>query len=310
MLEWKRIVLADKARVASSHAVTAKTVYGVFSADAEQSSRFLACMAGAEAPLSGEILLDGHAISSRRARIGYLPAGAPFPGESTPAELLELVARVKGVKPSDRFLAIGEVLAFAELSHKKQSLISSLSAAERIRLGIAQAWLGSPDVLILDCIASGLPASDIRAIKRMVRRLAERGACVLLSLARPSDLFGMADRFLIVENGEVTPPLSRADVLSGSTLSLTLGRSSKDAESFLLGLHPVRSCRAVERSGDEPLTYLVRSCRSGIAETVADELRSAGFDLLECREEPLGESERILRRACVSSTPTAKEETK
>ena len=310
MLEWKQIALSDKARIKSSHTAETATVYGVFSADAEQSSRFLACMAGAETPPCGKVLLDGQAIAARRSRLGYFPAGAPFPDECTPAELLDFVARIKEVKPSDRFLAIGEMLAFAELSHKKQGLISSLTVAERTRLGIAQAYLASPDVLFLDCAASGLPASEIRSIKRMIRRLADRGACVFLSLARPADLFGIADRFLLVENGEVTSPLSRADVLSGSTLFLSFGKSSTGVEAFLYGTNHIHSCQALDRPSDEPAAYLVRSSRSGIAEAVANDLRSAGFDLLECREEPLGESERILRRACVSSSPKAKEDAK
>ncbi len=309
-MNLEQLALTANARTKISLDAKPSTVYGVFSADPNESSRFLACLAGAETSLFGRVLIDGQALSSNRSRIGYLPNGNPFPREHTVWELFEFLAKMKGVKASDRFLSIGEALALVELSHAKKRLISSLTSAELTRLGVVQAWIGKPDVLILDCQTSGLPASEIRVLRRVIRRFADHGACVFLALARPGDLFGIADRFLVLDDGEVKGPLDHGEILSGSTVRLTALGEPRDLESFFDISEHICSYRMLDRAENTPIAYLLRSRRSGIADSLRSEMEQAGFDVGDCTEEPLGEAERILRRAGASAAPTAKEKTK
>ncbi len=293
-----------------SHNVNSSTVYGVFSADPIENSRFFSCLAGSESPFFGRVLLGGQEISAGRIKIGYFPSGNPFPREHTVEELLAFVAKLKGVKASGRFLAVGEALALTELSHIKQHLISSLSDAELCRLGVAQAWIGKPDVLLLDCRIAGLPASEIRFLRRTVRRIADHGgACVFLSLARPSDLFGIVDRFFVLENGETDGPLTHGEILSGSTVRVRADGDPAKLESLFAETEHIRAYRMLPAEGDTPPTYRLRSCRSGIARSLRDTMEASGFHVMECAEEPTSEAMRILRRSGVSITPNAKETT-
>jgi ABC-type multidrug transport system ATPase subunit len=294
-----------------SYKVNPSTVYGVFSADPTESSRFLSCLAGVEPSFFGRVLLGGQEMTPNRFKIGYFPSGNPFPREHTVGELLEFVAKLKGVKSSDRFLAVGEALALTELSHIKQRLISSLSGAELCRLGVAQAWIGKPDVLLLDCQVAGLPSSEIRFLRRVICRIADRGgACIFLSLARPSDLFGFADRFFVLENGEANGPLTQAEILSGSTVRVRVDGDIRKLESLFDRIEHIRSYRLLSNVGEALPIYRLRSCRSGIAESVRNAMEEAGFSVMECVEEPISETARILRRAGVSISPNAKEKAK
>lgn len=170
-------------------------------------------LTGYLSPSTGVARIAGHDMSKDRLagsqRLGYLPENGPLYPDMTPATLLAFFADARGLSPqqrSDRIDRVVELCSLASVYHKP---ISKLSKGFRQRVGMAQAMLHEPDVLILDEPTAGLDPNQILEVRRTMRRLG-REKTILLSTHVLQEVEAMADRVIVVNEGRLVAdgPLS------------------------------------------------------------------------------------------------------
>jgi ABC-2 type transport system ATP-binding protein len=157
-------------------------------------------------PTSGDVRIDGIDIARApheiRRRIGFLPDTPPLYGEMTVGQFLGFVAELRGVARGDAAARVREVEDKTGTREVHDELISTLSHGFRQRVGVAQALVHNPKLLILDEPTSGLDPVQIIEMRTMIRNL--RGAhTVLLSSHILSEISQTCDRLLVIQAGEI-----------------------------------------------------------------------------------------------------------
>jgi ABC-2 type transport system ATP-binding protein len=184
--------------------------------------RVLSCFL---APTRGTAVLDGHSIADdtravRRA-LGYLPEAVPLPPEMRVREYLAFRAALKAIPRRQRRAAVDGAIGAAGLDQRGGQIIGTLSRGYRQRVGLADALLAAPPILILDEPTVGLDPNQIRETHALIRSLARERA-VLLSTHILSDVEALAGRVVILHGGRV-----RADG-TPAALRERLGAASLD----------------------------------------------------------------------------------
>jgi ABC-2 type transport system ATP-binding protein len=155
---------------------------------------------------SGSVVIDGlsidrHPIDVKR-RIGYLPESTPLYGDLRVREYLELRARLKGVPRRDLGKRLDYVLERCVLKDRTRQLISTLSKGYRQRVGIADALIGDPKLLILDEPTIGLDPNQIRQVRSLIKELGQSHTIILSTHILP-EVEMVCDRVVIVARGKV-----------------------------------------------------------------------------------------------------------
>ncbi|MCA9002755.1 MAG: ABC transporter ATP-binding protein, partial [Planctomycetes bacterium] len=134
-------------------------------------------------PDAGRILVMGHDLAkdpiAAKACMGYLPEGAPLYPDMTPTSLLRFVAAARNIPSAQRASAIDRAIGLLELEAVRDQRIETLSKGFKRRVGLAQAILHDPDVLILDEPTDGLDPNQKHVVREMIRRMAENKVIVL-----------------------------------------------------------------------------------------------------------------------------------
>ena len=163
-------------------------------------------LAGALAPSSGSAVVDGHDILTdpieARRSIGYLPEVPPLYTELSVDDQLELAAALKGLSGRAARQAVASSVERCALGDDRRRLIGTLSRGQQQRVGIAQAIVGDPPVLILDEPTSGLDARQNQGVRALIRALA--GAhTILLSTHILTEVSLLCARVVVVRRGAV-----------------------------------------------------------------------------------------------------------
>ncbi len=163
-------------------------------------------LTGYLAPSAGTARIAGHDMAADRraaaARLGYLPENGPLYHDMTPLGLLRFFAAARGLSgrhARERVEAVVEQCALHSVAGKA---IGKLSRGYRQRVGMAQALLHEPDVLVLDEPTAGLDPNQIREVRHTIRRLG-REKTVLLSTHILQEVDAMADRILMISEGRL-----------------------------------------------------------------------------------------------------------
>ncbi len=157
-------------------------------------------------PNAGTATIAGHDILDEpleaRRHLGYMPENVPLYDDLRVTEYLEYRARLKGICGSSVRQQMGFVIDRCGLEPKRRNLISTLSKGYRQRVGLADALLGNPDLLILDEPTNGLDPNQIRQIRELVRSLAEEHT-VILSTHILSEVEMICNKVIIIDQGEI-----------------------------------------------------------------------------------------------------------
>ena len=182
-------------------------------------------------PTSGTVRIDGHDVVDNpeavRARVGYLPDSPPVYGEMSVREYLRFAGRIRGVTSRDIGKRVSEVLGLTELDSVADRIIATLSHGFRQRVGIAQALVHKPSLVVLDEPISGLDPVQIVEMRRLLRSL--RGEhTVLISSHILSEISETCDRILVIRDGQIAASGSEAELsaqlLSGVSVDVTVRR--------------------------------------------------------------------------------------
>lgn len=169
-------------------------------------------------PTAGTATIAGHDIidepQEARRHLGYMPENVPLYEDLRVYEYLEYRARLKGICGSSVRSQIGLVVDRCGLELKRKNLISTLSKGYRQRVGLADALLGNPDLLILDEPTNGLDPNQIRQIRELVRSLAEEHT-VILSTHILSEVEMICNKVIIIDQGEIKAADTPANLTRG-----------------------------------------------------------------------------------------------
>jgi len=163
-------------------------------------------MTGYLGATEGEVLINGHDIlkepEEAKRQIGYLPELPPLYMEMTVREYLEFVAELKGIAKKKRGESINEVEKMVKIWEVENRLIKNLSKGYRQRVGLAQAVLGFPEIIILDEPSVGLDPKQIIEIRELIRQLAKKHT-VILSSHILAEVREVCDYILIISKGKL-----------------------------------------------------------------------------------------------------------
>lgn len=181
-------------------------VYGFLGPNGAGKSTTMNIMTGCLSATSGSVKIDGFDIfeqaNQAKQRIGYLPEQPPLYMNETPAEYLQFVGEAKGLRGTDLFQQIGSVMEKTKIYEVRNRRIATLSKGYKQRVGIAQALLGNPPVIILDEPTVGLDPLQIIEIRELITQLGEEHT-VILSSHILSEIQAICEKILIISKGKL-----------------------------------------------------------------------------------------------------------
>ena len=240
-------------------------VYGLLGPNGAGKSTIMNILTSYLAPTGGEVKVAGFSLPEQaqqaKACVGYLPEQPPLYPEMTVQEYLDFAAELKGVKKAQRREQVQQAARRTGLDQVMPRLIRSLSKGYRQRVGIAQALLGSPQLIILDEPTVGLDPAQVIGIRKLIRELGKTHT-VILSSHILSEVQAVCSQVLILSKGHlvaVGAPEQLAEKLNpGSRLRATAlggGQTVLKAVGSIPGIRKVE----IESEADGQVTFTAES---------------------------------------------------
>lgn len=245
LIEVKNITKKYGDRVAVkelSFSIEPGKIYGFLGPNGAGKSTTMNIITGTLAATSGTVLINGHDIYEdpieAKKCIGYLPEIPPLYGDMTPKEFLTFVAEAKRVDYEKISRRVREVMELTGLMEVSGRLIRNLSKGYRQRVGIAQAMVGNPDIIILDEPTVGLDPLQIIEIRSLIKKLGETKT-VILSSHILAEIAEICDHVMIISHGRLvaddTIENLKATVDSSDNLKLSVRGAKEKALAALEG---------------------------------------------------------------------------
>lgn len=181
-------------------------VYGFLGPNGAGKSTTMNIIIGYLSATSGEVLINGHSIfeepEEAKRYIGYLPEIPPLYLDMTVKEYLFFAAELKKIPKKDRAKNVKEAMEMTMITQMENRLIKHLSKGYRQRVGLAQAVLGYPEIIILDEPTVGLDPKQIIEIRDLIKKLSEKHT-IILSSHIMQEISAVCDHILIINKGEL-----------------------------------------------------------------------------------------------------------
>lgn len=244
-------------------------------------------LAGYMPPSAGKASVAGFDVVDQslevRRRVGYLPETVPLYPDMTVFDYLKFMADLRRIPDGED--RVDEVLEIVHMENRADGYVGNLSKGMRQRIGLAQALLHEPEVLILDEPTIGLDPAQILEVRNLIRDLG-RERTVLLSTHILSEAQQVCNRVLIINKGKIvvedTPENLQARVAGAQRISLRVGGDADGLDRVISAVSGVKSVAAGVDGGLEFETIPNVDARPEVARAVV----GAGYDLLEMK--PLG----------------------
>ena len=238
MIEVRNLVKKYGNHVAVDHlnfTVEKGKIYGFLGPNGAGKSTTMNMITGYIASTEGDILIDGHNIleepEEAKKRIGYLPEMPPLYQDMTVREYLEFAAELKAIPREKKKTNIEEVMSTTKIEDVKNRLIKNLSKGYKQRVGLAQALLGYPEIMILDEPTVGLDPKQIIEIRDLIKGLGRKHT-VILSSHILSEVSAVCDHVLIIDKGRLVAsdsPENLSKLIAGdNSLELTIKGREED----------------------------------------------------------------------------------
>lgn len=227
-------------------------IYGFLGPNGAGKSTTMNMITGYIAPTEGTVAIDGRDIQKEpeeaRRRIGYLPEMPPLYMEMTVEEYLSFAAQLKKIPRADQKARIEKGMEMTGILEVRGRLIRNLSKGYRQRVGLAQAVLGDPEVIILDEPSVGLDPKQIIEIRDLIRGLGKEHT-VILSSHILSEVSAICDHIMIISHGHLVAsdsPEGLRKLMSGSMeLQLTVRGGKEELAEALTGLEGIASMESM-----------------------------------------------------------------
>ena len=202
-------------------------------------------------PSAGSIIIDGTDMASNphvvQKRLGYLPENLPVYPQMMVADYLDYTATLKGIGRRERLDAVRTALLDTDLARQALDPISTLSRGFKQRVGVAQAILGQPKLLVLDEPTNGLDPNQTGHMRELIKRLAGQ-TTVILSTHIMQEVDAVCDRVLMLRDGRLALDRSLTDLHDSKTLLL---RTCASGHSLATDLTHLPQIESLEKSRSE-----------------------------------------------------------
>lgn len=219
------------------------------------------------APNDGDVVVSGHSIHQDpdiiKKKIGYLPESNPLYYDMQVLDYLEFVAELQGVPRDQIRKRIIEMVKVCGLNIEKHKRIGELSKGYRQRVGLAQAMIHDPEILILDEPTTGLDPNQIVEIRKLIRELG-REKTVILSTHILPEVEATCDRILIINKGKIvadgTPDSLRKHAQGQEILRVQI-QDAPNRDTLLTSLQAIETVEMVDGVDGTDNTFLINSMK-------------------------------------------------
>ena len=267
MIEVKNLVKKYGDHTAVDHLsfhVDKGQIYGFLGPNGAGKSTTMNIMTGYIASTSGEVLIDGHNIleepEAAKKCIGYLPEQPPLYFDMTVAEYLKFAAELKKVPKNERETQIEQVMELTGITAMANRLIKNLSKGYKQRVGLAQAILGYPEIIILDEPTVGLDPKQIIEIRELIRKLSEEHT-IILSSHILSEVSAVCDYIMIINHGKLVASDTTENLMNHSlgsnTLELTVKGEKQDVEKMLRDVEEIQKLEWKQGENEKTVSMVI-----------------------------------------------------
>jgi ABC-2 type transport system ATP-binding protein len=225
-------------------------------------------------PSGGSIDIDGAALATNahqiQQQLGYLPENLPVYPDMMVADYLEYAATLKGVASTDRYQQMREAISATALEERALDPINTLSRGLRQRVGVAQALLGRPRLLILDEPGNGLDPEQTEHMRTLIRKLARR-ATVILSTHIMQEVDAICDRVLMLRQGKLVLDAHLAQLRQSRTLQLRTNADIDALPDYLRRMPQISNIENVPTPGSQ-LQFLLTLHDTADPDTAANNI--------------------------------------
>lgn len=229
-------------------------IYGFLGPNGAGKSTTMNMITGYIASTQGEIIINGHNIleepEKAKKSIGYLPEQPPLYFDMTVMEYLRFAGELKKIPKTEMNQMIQEVMDLVDIQDKQDRLIKNLSKGYKQRVGLAQAILGYPEIIILDEPTVGLDPKQIIEIRDLIKGLSEKHT-VILSSHILSEVSAVCDYVLIISGGKLvasdTPENLSKFAAGANILDIKVKSSVQKMEEILGEMSEIQECTCGER---------------------------------------------------------------
>ena len=211
-------------------------VVGLLGHNGAGKTTIMRMLSGYLEPSAGTIRIGGQALEGNAASIqrelGYLPENLPMYPEMMVADYLEYAATLKGIAPEQRYDAVRQAIVATDLGRRALDPVATLSRGLKQRVGVAQAILGRPRLLILDEPTNGLDPQQTEHMRRLIQELA-RQATIILSTHIMQEVDAICERVLVIRHGRLALDARLDNLRQSRTMML---RTDNAAESLATSL--------------------------------------------------------------------------
>ena len=278
-----------------SFTVNRGEVMGLLGPNGAGKSTTMKMLTGFLEPSSGGASIAGFDVGAEamqaKRRLGYLPEGAPLYSDMTPLDFLRFIASVRGLKGAGARDAIEQAIAATHISAVAHQTIETLSKGFKRRVGLAQAILHDPEVLVLDEPTDGLDPNQKYEVRRLIRDMAP-GKAIIISTHILEEVEALCSRALVIDRGRVVADGTPLDLKRRSryhnAVTLELGAAAgDDADRIRAVLSAIEGVAAVELTGDGPfmITVLPRDGKP-VVESVLGAVHDNGWPLRDVAVDP------------------------
>ncbi|MBF0275052.1 MAG: ATP-binding cassette domain-containing protein [Nitrospinae bacterium] len=217
-------------------------------------------------PTSGSVNIAGFdafndSIEVRK-RIGYLPENTPLYEEMTPRSLLRFIAGLKGVPTKEQNKKVEEVISLFGIAKFSGKLIKYISKGQKQRVGIAQAMIGEPEILILDEPTVGLDPKQIHEIRDIIKNMQGKRTVILSTHILP-EVSMTCQRILIINKGKIVTEESTVNLMSRfhshNIFEIEIDGDEKKVQSVLRDVKNILRIDVKEKSNDQRNIYEIET---------------------------------------------------
>lgn len=240
------------------------------------------------APNSGTVEINGVSMQKEpikaKKMIGYLPEIPPIYPDMTVLEFLSFAAELKGILKFQRADEVNRVIEKAGLEGVKTRVIKYLSKGYKQRVGLAQALVGDPEILILDEPTVGLDPKQIVEIRDLIRELKENHT-VILSSHILSEIEAVCDRIIVISHGRVVASAEPDQLVKENnevqTFTLVVKGNASSAENALSGIEDINTYKIESEQDGQVKLRVMAKRHADIRESVSVKCQEAGLTILE-----------------------------
>ena len=263
-------------------------IYGFLGPNGAGKSTTMNIITGYIAPTLGTVEVNGYIMGKdtlkAKKSIGYLPEIPPLYPDMTVKEYLSFVASIKGVAKAEKEKEVTRVMEATDITDMAKRLIKHLSKGYKQRVGIAQAILGNPEIIILDEPTVGLDPEQIIEVRTLIKSLKGEHT-VILSSHILSEISATCDEVLVIANGRMIACDTTENLLknhkSVKTIKLNVKGDKDKTEEVLKKIEDLNDVKFVESKGESNIFEVTSDSSKDLREDISFALSDARLLILE-----------------------------